>query len=801
MREKELRLALVCYGGVSLAVYMHGITKEVWHLARASRAFHAGEALGGEGPGGSAAIYRQLLADALEQTGTRLRVMPDILAGASAGGINAIFLAHALETGQSLEPLTSLWLERADADVLLAPDARPLSRLTKFWVAPLLWLLLRRRGDAVDRTVAPETREEVRRKLSNFVRARWFAPPFGGKGFCRVLLDAFDAMAAAPAGPSLLPDGHPLDLFVTATDFTGHEETLRLNSPRTIAETEHRLAISFAVRGDRPRQLADHVELAFAARATASFPGAFPPFTARELDEVLAERGRDWPGRSAFLRRILPRQWLRGTVDDTPIIDGSVLANAPFAQAIPALRNRPARREVDRRFVYIEPTPHMTLLGGARPRQEPDGPPGVPGFFRTIFGAMSNIPREQPIRDDLDQIARRSERIRRMQRVVDSMRPTIDATIEQTIGQPLFIDRPTPARLTTWRGKAHRKAARASGFAYVSYAQLKLSGIVHDLSRLLVELAEDGRQGQPNLPLPDVDAVRGALWQHIRISGTDIMPANGSAGRNDAAVVFLRAHDSAFRIRRLRFLARRLAETEDGEAIPPGTETEADAARMTMRAMIYDAIDLYSAPETREYFDGDARAVAARAVNAPGVALAMLAETRGLQTLDAAIEQRLADAFAALLVPDRRRMLRAYLGFPFYDIATLPMLQGEGLDEYDPIKVDRISPDDAVAIRSGGALATLKGIEFNSFGAFFSRAYRENDYLWGRLHGADRLVDIILSAVPPGEALDVPGVKRALFTAILDEEQDRLPGQKALIAQLRTELPGAPRPDTAGETG
>ena len=42
MREKELRLALVCYGGVSLAVYMHGITKELWRLVRASRAFHDG---------------------------------------------------------------------------------------------------------------------------------------------------------------------------------------------------------------------------------------------------------------------------------------------------------------------------------------------------------------------------------------------------------------------------------------------------------------------------------------------------------------------------------------------------------------------------------------------------------------------------------------------------------------------------------------------------------------------------------------------------------------------------------------
>ena len=37
MKEKELRLALVCYGGSSLAVYMHGFTKEILKLVRASR--------------------------------------------------------------------------------------------------------------------------------------------------------------------------------------------------------------------------------------------------------------------------------------------------------------------------------------------------------------------------------------------------------------------------------------------------------------------------------------------------------------------------------------------------------------------------------------------------------------------------------------------------------------------------------------------------------------------------------------------------------------------------------------------
>ena len=48
----------------------------------------------------------------------------------------------------------------------------------------------------------------------------------------------------------------------------------------------------------------------------------------------------------------------------------------------------------------------------------------------------------------------------------------------------------------------------------------------------------------------------------------------------------------------------------------------------------------------------------------------------------------------------------------------------------------------------GGVAATLKGIEFNNFGAFFSRSYRENDYLWGRLHGAERMIDIMLSTLP-----------------------------------------------------
>ncbi|MFM9673718.1 hypothetical protein, partial [Streptomyces galilaeus] len=81
---------------------------------------------------------------------------------ASAGGINGVFLAQALISGQSLEPLTKLWLETADVDVLLDPDAKPWSRFAKIWAQPLVWALLNWPGNIVSRTVPPETRAEVR---------------------------------------------------------------------------------------------------------------------------------------------------------------------------------------------------------------------------------------------------------------------------------------------------------------------------------------------------------------------------------------------------------------------------------------------------------------------------------------------------------------------------------------------------------------------------------------------------------------------------------------------------------------
>jgi hypothetical protein len=121
----------------------------------------------------------------------------------------------------------------------------------------------------------------------------------------------------------------------------------------------------------------------------------------------------------------------------------------------------------------------------------------------------------------------------------------------------------------------------------------------------------------------------------------------------------------------------------------------------------------------------------------------------------------------------------------------MPLLRGEGLTEFDPVRVDRISPEDCHAIRDGLREETLRGKEFFNFGAFFSRSYRENDYLWGRLHGAERMMDLMASTLSAEHAISAPellGFKRRAFLAILDEERQRLRADPGLVQRIRREV-------------
>ena len=173
----------------------------------------------------------------------------------------------------------------------------------------------------------------------------------------------------------------------------------------------------------------------------------------------------------------------------------------------------------------------------------------------------------------------------------------------------------------------------------------------------------------------------------------------------------------------------------------------------------------------------------------PDKVLDYLALRRALPDVDVLAEEMLAEVLEGMPKLLKRRMLLTYLGFPFYDVATFPLIRNEGLTEYDAVKIDRISPDDARSIREGGTRATLKGTEFYNFGAFFSRDYRENDYLWGRLHGAERMIDLVCSTLestmPDGLCNDF---KRRAFLAIMDEELETGRCQRSLVNQLRNEI-------------
>ena len=775
MRQKELRIALVCYGGVSLAVYMHGVTKELWKLARASRDFIGGTAA----TGCTEPVYHRLLSHIEQVHGLRLRVLPDIVAGASAGGINGVFLAQALHSGQSLDPLTELWLTCADVDIMLDPDARPWSKAAKFWAMPLVYWLLKRPGNVVSASVAKETRSEVRAKLSRLIRSRWFEPPFGGLGFSRVLYDALEAMRASGADAPLLPPGHPIDLFVTATDFKGHAQILRLHSPEKIEESEHRLSIGF--RSPTPAKagspLAPAIELAFAARATASFPGAFPALQLSEIDALAAERGDPWHSRVAFVERIMPEHSHRGDAEAVALIDGSVLVNAPFAEAMAVLRDRPAHREVDRRFVYIDP--HPDEIGGQR-----HADPTAPGFFSVIFGSLSSIPREQPVRDNLEQIERQSRQLAGLKAIVDSLRPEVEETVEKLFGRTLFFDKPTTKRFAAWRTKAQQAAGERAGYAFQAYGQVKFAGILQELAATILHAA-------PDLMLPGPDPVADRLAAWLATHGLDHITAS-RGGASPEAVLFFRNHDLGFRIRRLRLLARRLStDWDDIDAAYP-------QARETARATVYRALAVYFEREARGSLGADFGAIARQVMEQPGLVLDELAARRQLNVADNLVNAMLIDCLATLPRELKRRILLTYLGFPFYDTVTLPLLRGEGTTEFEPAKVDRISPDDCNSIRGGGASEVLKGTEFYNFGAFFSRAYRENDYLWGRLHGAERMIDLVASALPAGmmlEETELAQFKREAFLAVLDEEAGRLKADPGLVEAVRAEVLG-PKPQT-----
>ena len=83
------------------------------------------------------AVYAELLAGvAKENDGVRTRVVVDVVAGTSAGGINGIYLTKAIAHNLSQDALRDLWFDRGDmSQLLLLPTWLPV-KLRFFLLLP-----------------------------------------------------------------------------------------------------------------------------------------------------------------------------------------------------------------------------------------------------------------------------------------------------------------------------------------------------------------------------------------------------------------------------------------------------------------------------------------------------------------------------------------------------------------------------------------------------------------------------------------------------------------------------------------
>ena len=819
MREKELRIALVCFGGISLAIYMHGVTKEILKLVRASSALHAiadrsrrAKAAFFSGDDRSdpeydtEGVYFELLREIGRDV--EMRVVVDIIAGASAGGINGTMLARALSHDLPMNALRDLWLDNADVTILLAPDARA-GTWSKWFLKPFLWAMTR---TGSFRAISDL---EVRQKLSLFVRSRWFRPPLDGRVMARLMYEAVVLMGAAKSSrASLLPSGQSLDLFVTLTDYYGYQQLVQIHDPPLIYERDHHHILHFTYRRHSNGEvesdfgLDNAPGLAFAARATSSFPGAFPPARIVEMNEVVLQRNGSWPRRAEFIAKSFPNH-LRAGIDPTTVsfLDGSVLNNRPFQEAISAIHGRPAFREIDRRLVYIDPHPVPAVL----PRQHV-----VPGFFTMLRGALSDIPSSQPVIDELTRVIEFNEQVRRLRAIVDSARPHINQLVGKVV--TTTFDRPISSEeLRAWREQVNSHVARDAGFAYQAYVRLKLASVRAFGAELIVKLRGVPAQSPLSRVVSEIiDAWalhKGIVYERAESEVLEF--ESQTAEHLPAWVKYLLAFDVKYRVRRMHFLItgqNRLYQLIDEDRFAGLDPLVIDQ----LKREFYGRLDALRRREDAGFYSREVRELAADIFPAAPSG----AEVRHLQAyaatfveqhiakLDLLIEQlavetdlnastREIDDLLASLDPAkwhpeaRREVFVNYLGFPFWDVLTFPMTRAREMGELNEILIDRISPQDARTLSGFDGVESLKGIAFGHFAAFLSRAYRENDYLLGRLHALDRLIDIVCDAAgvdPKADGIDVLALKKRGFAAIIAAEEPHLTQSRDLITALRRSM-------------
>ncbi len=334
--RRQLRLALSMNGGVSLAVWIGGAVAEVDRIRRGEDHF-----------------WRDLLIGC----GYFAEAQVDVMAGASAGGLNAVMMAAAIHANVPFAGFIGVWQEAADITELVREPRRAL-------------------------TVETYPDSGLRRNGARAV--------LDGGYFLDTLHDALDKVA--PAAPSTL--SHDLAVLVSATLVRSNTVEFRDVPGDPISDSRGDAYFHVAKRGSHqlgmdgfadPGGVADRWALARIGRATSSLPGLFEPceFSAGQFGSRLV---------GAFRHD-------RPTVE---IMDGGVVDNVPIARAIRAIYNSPATTAVRRVLLYLHPDP------GGPDRGAPDDPDSVVGVVGSFSGK-----RAESIREDIEVLRAHNDGVER----------------------------------------------------------------------------------------------------------------------------------------------------------------------------------------------------------------------------------------------------------------------------------------------------------------------------------------------------------------------------------------------------
>jgi patatin-related protein len=139
-RSQEIRLGLVMYGGVSLAIYIFGVAQEFFRAVRGRGAY-------------------RLLKDLTDSD-----IVVDILSGTSAGGVNGVLLAYALANEREFSDCNRIWRDAGDLLRLIHEPQTPAQKVrsvldSEFYLAQMQEALATMRRIQADHEDASPVKE------------------------------------------------------------------------------------------------------------------------------------------------------------------------------------------------------------------------------------------------------------------------------------------------------------------------------------------------------------------------------------------------------------------------------------------------------------------------------------------------------------------------------------------------------------------------------------------------------------------------------------------------------------------